>query len=114
MEDCLARLSHQRRAKRRCRSSFAPALLILACALLPSCSGGGGASSPQPPPPQAATAVLTAADVQDIVSRTAASVDTPMVIAVTDRAGRILALFRKTGAAATAEGNFGMTLAANE
>ncbi len=37
-----------------------------------------------------------------------------MVIAVTDRAGRVLALYRKPSAAATATGNFGATVDVNE
>jgi len=58
--------------------------------------------------------MLTAADVQNVVQSAASSVDAALVIAVTDRGGNILALFRKLGAPATAIGNFGATVDANE
>jgi len=53
-------------------------------------------------------AALTADDVQAAVQNAAASVNSDaMVIAVTDRSGNILAVFRKANAPATATGNFG-------
>jgi uncharacterized protein GlcG (DUF336 family) len=52
--------------------------------------------------------------VQTVVTQAAQSVDTPLVIAVTDRLGNILALFRKTGAPANATGNFGLSVSADE
>ena len=68
-----------------------------------------GGDDPPPPP------VLTASDVQSVVQNAAQSVDsTALVIAVTDRQGNILALFRKPGAPVTAQGNFGATVDANE
>ena len=51
---------------------------------------------------------------QSVVSATAASASDPLVIAVADRAGRVLAVFRKTGAPATAVGNFSVVVDANE
>jgi uncharacterized protein GlcG (DUF336 family) len=57
---------------------------------------------------------LTAADVQAIVQRAAASVSDPLVITVTSRAGNILAVFRERGAPVTATGNFSATVDANE
>ncbi len=98
---------------RRFRNLFAAVLLILSCLVLPSCSGSGPATPP-PPPPQPAFQPLTAAEVQSMVSRAAGVANVPMVIAVADRSGNILAVFRKTGAPATAIGNFGMTVDANE
>jgi uncharacterized protein GlcG (DUF336 family) len=50
---------------------------------------------------------LTACEVRQIVQTAAQAVDAATVIAVTDRQGDILAVFRKTGAPATAVGNFG-------
>lgn len=59
--------------------------------------------------------VLTKDDVARVVEATAKSVDSnALVIAVTDRQGDILAVFRKPGAPDTATGNFGKTVDANE
>jgi uncharacterized protein GlcG (DUF336 family) len=58
--------------------------------------------------------VLTSADVQSVVQNSASAVDAPVVIAVTDRGGHILAVFQKTGAPATATGNFGATVGAGD
>lgn len=64
----------------------------------------------QGPPP-----LLTAADVQAVVQSAAQSVNTgTLVIAVTDRQGNILALFREPNAPPTAIGNFGATVDINE
>ena len=53
--------------------------------------------------------VLTAADVQAVVAAAASSVDSEALdIAVTDRQGNILAVFRKNTVAETAPGNFGV------
>ena len=61
------------------------------------------------PPP-----TLTAVDVQAVVQHAAASVNVPMVVAVTDRQGDILAVFRKPGAPLTAAANFGIQADSNE
>jgi len=68
--------------------------------------GSRGASTTLP--------TLSASDVQTVVEHTAASVDAPMVIAVTDRQGDILAVFLKPGAAAITTANFGMQAATYE
>jgi uncharacterized protein GlcG (DUF336 family) len=57
---------------------------------------------------------LTAVDVQNVVQDAAQAVAAPMVIAVADRAGNILALFRNPTAPVTATGNYGVTVDANE
>lgn len=58
---------------------------------------------------------LTAADVTDIVKAAAESLDAQgMVIAVADREGQLLALFRKPAAPATVAGNFGVVVNAND
>ncbi len=93
------------------------ALLLVALAALPptSCGGGGGSSAPPPSPPPVTTVEnLAAADVQNVVQKAAEAADVPYVIAVSDRAGRILAVYRKTSAPATATGNLGATVDANE
>ncbi|HWY47505.1 MAG TPA: heme-binding protein [Bryobacteraceae bacterium] len=58
--------------------------------------------------------ILTAADVQSVVQNAAASVNVPMVIAVADRQGNILAVFQKPGAPVTAAANFGIQADSNE
>jgi len=71
--------------------------------------GAFGALAQEDPSP-----ILTAADVQSVVQNAAASVNAPMVIAVTDRAGNILAVFQTPGAPATATANFGIQADSNE
>jgi uncharacterized protein GlcG (DUF336 family) len=78
-------------------------------ALLIAAMAGFAALAQDPPP------VLTAADVQSVVQTAAASVNsTAMVIAVTDRMGNILAIFRKPDAPATAIANFSAVADSNE
>jgi len=101
------------RASARFRTVAGPALLLLFCVVQVSC-GGGGSPTPPAPPQQPAFQPLTAAEVTAIANRAAAAADVPMVVAVTDRSGNILAVFRKTGAPATAVGNFGQMVDANE
>jgi len=67
-----------------------------------------------PPSPVITIVPLTAADVQNIVQQATGSVDAPMVVAVSDRAGNILAVFRNPTAPVTAVGNYGATVDANE
>lgn len=95
------------------------ALLTGGALILGSCSGGGGTSSavlPPTPTPSAtptpttfftppAAESLSVADVQTVIARAAAEArarNLPAVIAVSDRVGNILAVFRMTGARATA------------
>src|SRR6185295_5960039 len=61
------------------------------------------------PPP-----ILTAADVQSVVTAAASSVNSALSIAVTDRVGNILAVFRKPGTPANSIGNFGALVDTNE
>ncbi len=58
--------------------------------------------------------VLTAAEVDSIAKAAAASVNVPLVIAVSDRRGQILAVYSTTGAPDTAIGNFGLAYAADD
>jgi uncharacterized protein GlcG (DUF336 family) len=95
---------------------FAPvicgaSLLLLAASLLVSCGSGSTAPTNTPPPPPVP---LTAADVQQVVEDAAQSLNVPMVIAVSDRAGTILAVFQNAGAPATSTGNFGVAVDSKE
>src|SRR2546428_11900692 len=58
---------------------------------------------------------LTAIDVSEITRTAAEALDaTTMVIAVTDREGQVLGVFRKAFAPLTAPGNFGTAVDAND
>jgi hypothetical protein len=58
---------------------------------------------------------LTADDVKTVIQKAAEAIDsTAMVIAVTNRQGDILGVFRKPDAPATSIGNFGRTVDTNE
>src|SRR5271169_855539 len=83
------------------------ALLLLGC-------GGGSSSIPTPQPPVATVQPLQVADVQNIVQAAVNSMNVDMVVAVVDRAGFVLGVFRTQNAPATAIGNFGQSLDAND
>src|SRR5690242_18611770 len=76
------------------------------------CGGGSSALISAPPPP--AVQPLQATDVQDIVQAAVNSVNVDMVVAVVDRAGFVLGVFRTQNAPTTATGNFGQTQNAND
>ncbi|HXT75369.1 MAG TPA: hypothetical protein VN780_03700, partial [Candidatus Eisenbacteria bacterium] len=79
--------------------------IMAAWALLLGGCGGGSASSAAPTP-SSSVSTLSAADVGNIVQAAAvAAAPTTMVIAVVDRAGNVLALYRKPNAPATVAGN---------
>jgi len=82
------------------------ALLLFGC--------GGGSSPPVVPPPILAAQALQSADVQNIVTAVANSVNVDMVVAVVDRAGFVLGVFRTQNAPATSIGNFGQAQNAND
>jgi uncharacterized protein GlcG (DUF336 family) len=82
------------------------ALLLVGC--------GGGSSTPIAPPPIAPVQALQVADVQKIVQAAVNSANVDMVVAVVDRAGFVLGVFRTQNAPATAIGNFGQALDAND
>jgi uncharacterized protein GlcG (DUF336 family) len=87
------------------------ALTIAYCLALSAC-GGGSAPTNQPPP---ATETLTQADVQMLVQAAATSADADsMAIAVVDRLGRILAVYKGPAAPATLPGNFGTMISPDE
>jgi uncharacterized protein GlcG (DUF336 family) len=58
--------------------------------------------------------ILSAQDVCAIIQGAAASVSSPLVIAITDRQGNILAVYDKANAPTTAIGNFSATVNAHE
>lgn len=101
------------------RPRFATSLIASTALIIGSCSGGGGSSTavlPPTPTPSAsptpstfyavpAAEALSIADVQTVIARAAAEArarNLPAVIAVSDRVSNILAVFRMTGARATA------------
>ena len=100
------------RTKARSFSLASSAFLLAALVCLNSSCGGGHAAGIVPPPP--AESALTAAEVQLVVQNAALSANAPLAIAVTDRVGNILAVFRNPAAPSTSTGNFGATVDANE
>lgn len=81
-------------------------LLLIGC--------GGGSSAPVSPAPVPAVQPLQAADVQNIVQAAVNSVNVDMVVALVDRAGFVLTVFRTQNAPSTAIGNFGQAQNAND
>jgi uncharacterized protein GlcG (DUF336 family) len=75
---------------------------------------GGGVNAPEPAQETTQVAALNATDVAAVVQATANAVNVPMVISVVDRAGRVLAVYKKANAPATAVGNFKVTYPADE
>jgi uncharacterized protein GlcG (DUF336 family) len=75
---------------------------------------GGGSGAPVSPPVVASVQPLQITDVQNIVEAAVNSANVDMVVAVVDRAGFVLGVFRTQNAPATAVGNFGQTLDAND
>jgi len=82
------------------------AMLLIGCA--------GGSSAPVAAPPIPAVQALQVVDVQNIVQAAVNSVNVDMAVAVVDRAGFVLGVFRTQNAPATAVGNFGQTQNAND
>jgi len=108
---------------RRVRGGLRLAIGMALCLVCAGCGGSGSSNSSSQQvssPPQSQqlpttdTQSLTADEVKTIISTAAASANDPFVLAVTDRSGRPLAVFRKTGAPVTAVGNFSVTVDANE
>jgi uncharacterized protein GlcG (DUF336 family) len=83
---------------------------------LTSCGGGsgGGTAASNSSDPPSGPVPLTVNDVTTVVQDAVQSVNAPMVVAVADRAGNILAIFDTPGAPATTVGNFGETQDAHE
>lgn len=86
--------------------ALALAMIIVGC--------GGGSSARVTPPPVKTVQPLQVADVQNIVQAAVNSVNVDMTVAIVDRAGFVLGVFRTQNAPATATGNFGQVQDANE
>ena len=87
------------------------AFVFCAPLLLSSCSGINPAASTKSSNSSSTGAPLTATDVTTVVQNAATSVNEPMVVAVADRAGNILALYHTAPSyPSTAVGNFGQTV----
>src|SRR5229473_6026928 len=82
------------------------AMLLVGC--------GGGSSAPVAPPPTPAVQALQTADVQNIVQTAVNSVNADIAVAVVDRAGFVLGVFRTQNAPAMVGGNFGQLQNAND
>ena len=94
------------------RSIFFGFWVVLA-AMITSCGGVVGSLTSAPPPPTVQS--LTAADVSALVQAAAQAADpNTMVIAVVDRSGSILGVYRKPSAPALVTGNFSAQVDANE
>ncbi len=86
---------------------------VALAAFVSGCGGVTGALTSAPPP--ATVQSLAAADVSSLVQAAAQAADpNTMVIAVVDRAGDILGVYRKPSAPALVTGNFGAQVDANE
>ncbi len=75
---------------------------------------GGGSSAPLVPPAVASVQPLQTTDAQNIVQAAVNSVNVDMAVAVVDRGGFMLGVFRTQNAPVTTIGNFGQVQDANE
>src|SRR5216684_2979702 len=97
------------------RNFILGAMVTAAIALAGALSGCGGVITNGTPGVSGPVISLTASDVAALVQAAAQAVDpNTMVIAVVDRAGRVLAVYRKPSAPALAAGNFGAQVDVNE
>jgi uncharacterized protein GlcG (DUF336 family) len=88
--------------------------LGIALALIMIIVGCGGGSSAPVAPPVAAVQALQIADAQNIVLAAVNAANVDMTVAIVDRAGFVLGVFRTQNAPATAVGNFGQVQDAND
>jgi uncharacterized protein GlcG (DUF336 family) len=80
--------------------------------LLAGCGGSSSIVIPSPPAPSVQP--IQIADVQKIIQTAVNSANVDMVVAVVDRAGFVLGVFRTQNAPLTAIGNFSVTVNAND
>jgi uncharacterized protein GlcG (DUF336 family) len=111
-------LRSQRLLRRRRRILALGAMFALADAgvmalLFAGCAGGSGTVA-TPTPPSPSVQPLQIADVQKIVQAAVNSANADMVVAVVDRAGFVLGVFRTQNAPSIATGNFSATVDAND
>jgi uncharacterized protein GlcG (DUF336 family) len=112
-------MSRVRIMKTRGQKLYLFGLSLMACAtvlLVLSCGGGtgSGSSASNSSDPPVAVTPLSISDVTTVVQNAVTSVNAPMVVAVADRAGNILAVFETPGAPITSIGNFGQVVPADE
>jgi uncharacterized protein GlcG (DUF336 family) len=104
----------ERRKTLICGFLFAIIAITSLIFLLSGCGSYSASTVPVTPPPPTVSALSTT-EVQNIVQAAAVAADpTSMVIAVVDRGGSVLAVFRKPGAGATDTGNFGASVNVND
>jgi len=118
-----ARRAHQRRRNLLIVSIAAAVVLVVVLSIFLVGCGSGSQSQGQMNPQSAvntvpgavATVTLTSSDVDSIVHAAAAATSpTSAVIAVVDRAGNVLALYRKPDAPLTVAGNFDIQTGTND
>jgi uncharacterized protein GlcG (DUF336 family) len=85
------------------------ALVVLLFSIRTKANTADDDPAASPPPP-----TLTADDVRMVVQQAAASVNVPMAVAVTDRLGRILAVYDKSGTPEMSTANFSMQEKTND
>ena len=111
-------LGSQRVLDGRRRILVLDAMVVLGAAgvlaLILSGCGGGSSTVATPAPPTPAVQPLQIADVQQIVQAAVNSANVDMVVAIVDRAGFVLGVFRTQNAPATGAGNFSATVNAND
>jgi uncharacterized protein GlcG (DUF336 family) len=106
-----------RRALQQRSKTLAPGVFLalgIALALAMIIVGCGGGSSAPVTPPVTPVQPLQVADVQNIVQAAVNSVNVDMIVAIVDRAGFVLGVFRTQNAPATAAGNFGQVQNSND
>ena len=114
-----ARHAHQRRRNVLMVSIAAAVILAVVLSIFLVGCGGSSQTTPQSavntPASASTTVTLTSVDVDSIVHAAAAATSpTTAVIAVVDRAGNVLALYRKADAPLTVAGNFGIQTSTND
>jgi uncharacterized protein GlcG (DUF336 family) len=109
-----ARAVHGRR-QRLLMGAIALAVVVagLLAFLIVGCGGGSSTQSVTTLPPPA-PGPLQIGDVQNVVNAAVAAVNVDMVVAVVDRAGIVLAVYRTANAPAMAMGNYGNMANAND
>jgi uncharacterized protein GlcG (DUF336 family) len=114
-----ARHAHERRRNVLMVSIAAAVILAVVLSIFLVGCGGGSQTTPQSavntPASASTTVTLTSVDVDSVVHAAAAATSpTTAVIAVVDRAGNVLALYRKADAPLTVAGNFGIQTSTND
>jgi uncharacterized protein GlcG (DUF336 family) len=90
-------------------------IALTLCAVLCACGGNSGSSSNSPPPPPPPPQTLSKTDVSAIVQAAAQAVSSDtMAIAVVDRLGRILAVYKEPSVPPTVVGNFSQMVASDD